>query len=83
MKNQVIENGNYDSKKHSMKYNCDAFGDKIKPPIGFRLLIENEPIQKGDWHFDIYAGWVQGHGDRKNGSRLHCEGRWRGWARKI
>lgn len=83
MANQLILEGNYDSKIHTLNHNCDAFGNVVEPPEGFRMLTNDDKIEKDDLHFDIYGGWVQGHGERNNGSYVHCEGRWRGWARKI
>jgi hypothetical protein len=83
MANKVIEDGNYNSEIHSLKHCCDAFGNIIEPPIGFRMLTNSDSIEETDWHFDIYGGWCQGHSKWHNGINLHCEGRWRGWARKI
>ena len=89
MENQLIVEGNFDSKIHVRKEMCDAFGNKIKPPKGYRLLGKTEDgwdkIQQGDMHFDIYGGWVKGHSSWYDGANhyIHEEGRWKAWARKI
>ena len=89
MCNQLISEGNFDSKIHTSKKMCDAFGNDIKPPEGYRLLgkIDDgwDKIQKSDLHFDIYGGWINGHGEYYNGTNhyIHEEGRWKAWARKI
>ena len=90
MVNQLIETGNLDKSIHTLKNGCDAFGNTIELPEGYRFLGkikdgEWDKIQKDDLHFDIYGGWVAGHGTYYNGTNyyIHQEGRWRAWARKI
>lgn len=88
MSNQLITEENYDEKIHGcLKNGCDAFGNAIKPPDGYRLLrndiLINDKIQKGDIHFDIYAGWTEGHNERHDGDSIINGGRWRAWARKV
>lgn len=90
MANQLILEGNFDPKIHTYKKGCDAFGNPIELPEGYRFLgkikdSEWDKIQKGDLHFDIYGGWTDGHGDFCNGTYyyIHQEGRWMAWARKI
>lgn len=78
-------NENYDKEKHGeLKQNCDAFGNLVEPPKGFRLL-KNEIIIQGDLHFDIYNGWVSGGEDWHVRNKYYStsEGRWRAWARKV
>jgi hypothetical protein len=86
MENQLILEGNFNSKIHTLKNWCDAFGNLVEPPEGYYLLKNNaerhDKIQKGDLHFDIYSGWVDGHSDYHNGGNVLSEGRWRAWARK-
>ena len=88
MANKLILKGNYDSKIHGhLKMWCDAFGNLVEPPEGYRLLQNNanlkvnDTIQEGDLHFDIYGGWVNGHGEYENGQFVLSDGRWRAWAR--
>ena len=88
--NKLILEGNFDSKIHSNKKGCDAYGNPIELPDGYRFLgkISDgkwDKIQKGDLHFDIYGGWVNGHGTFCNGTNhyIHEEGRWKAWARKV
>lgn len=89
MQNQLISEGNFDNKIHSDKKMCDAFGNTIVIPEGYRFLGKLpegwDKIQKGDLHFDIYAGWTDGHGEFCNGTNyyIHQEGRWKAWARSI
>lgn len=90
MANKLIETGNFDKSIHTLKEGCDAFGNPIELPEGYRFLGkikdgEWDKIQKGDLHFDIYRGWTDGHGTYCNGTNyyIHQEGRWRAWARKI
>lgn len=90
MANQLILEGNFDPKIHTLLNGCDAFGNPIELPEGYRFLgkikdHEWDKIQKGDLHFDIYGGWTDGHGTYCNGTNyyIHQEGRWRAWARKI
>lgn len=83
--NKIIETGNFDSSIHSSKKWCDAFGNEVVAPEGYKL-IRGEPIQHGDIHFDIYTGWVYGGGEAYHADRGHwafSEGRWVAWARKI
>ena len=88
--NKLILDGNFDSKIHSNKKGCDAYGNPIELPDGYRFLgkISDgkwDKIQKSDLHFDIYGGWVDGHGTFYNGTNyyIHEEGRWKAWARKV
>jgi hypothetical protein len=80
MENKLILEGNFDKTIHTNKKGCDAFGNDIIIPNGYRRLGKTEDgwdkIQKGDLHFDIYGGWVDGHGDFCNGSNyyIHEEG---------
>ena len=89
MSNKLILEGNFDSKIHTNKKMCDAFGNQIELPDGYRFLGKTEDgwdkIRKGDLHFDIYGGWVNGHGTFCNGTNyyIHEEGRWKAWCRKI
>lgn len=89
MANQLITEGNFDNKIHTLKPWCDAFGNKVEPPEGYYLLRndkdQNDTVQKGDLHFDIYGGWTSGGEDYhvRNGHYVQSEGRWRAWARKI
>jgi hypothetical protein len=90
MANQLILEGNFDKSIHTYKKRCDAFGNPIELPEGYRFLGkikdgEWDKIQKGDLHFDIYGGWTDGHGTYCNGTNyyIHQEGRWMAWARKI
>ena len=88
--NQLILEGNFDESIHIHRKNCDAFGNEIKVPKGYRRLGKVsdgvwDKIQDSDIHFDIYGGWVNGHGRYYNGDNyyVHEEGRWKAWARKI
>jgi len=87
MANQLILEGNFDNCVHTNKKTCDAFGNLIELPDGFRFLGKSQEdwdkIQKDDIHFDIYAGWVCGHSSYYNGTYhyIHEEGRWKAWAR--
>jgi len=90
MENKLIIEGNFDNLIHTDKKNCDAFGNEIITPNGYRRLGKIsegiwDKIQKGDLHFDIYGGWTDGHGTFYNGTNyyIHQEGRWKAWARKI
>lgn len=89
MINKLILEGNFDNKTHISKKGCDAYGNLIVLPEGCRFLGKTEngwdKIQKGDLHFDIYGGWVNGHGKFCNGTNyyIHEEGRWKAWARKV
>lgn len=83
MPNKLILEGNYDKNIHSLEHNCDAFGNEVELPKGFRFLTNKDRIKKDDWHFDIYSGWVQGHSGIYNGGYVRCEGRWRRWARLL
>lgn len=90
MANQLIVDGGFDKTIHSDNKGCDAFGNEIEIPLGYRKLgkISDrvwDKIQKGDLHFDIYAGWTDGHGAFCNGTNhyIHEEGRWKAWIRKI
>jgi hypothetical protein len=90
MENQLILDGNFDNTTHTNKKGCDAFGNEIITPEGYRRLgkISDgvwDKIQKGDLHFDIYGGWTDGHGTYCNETNhyIHEEGRWKAWARKI
>jgi hypothetical protein len=88
MANKLIEQGNFDKSLHFNIPDCDAFGNPIELPPGFRFLGKNsddyDKIEKEDFHFDIYGGWVQGHSSFYNGEYyyIHQGGRWKAWARK-
>ena len=76
---------NYNYKKHGpLRQDRDAFGNKVVPEKGFRLL-KNEVIQYGDKYFDIYAGWTSGQEafevENKWFSNKH--GRCTSWERKL
>lgn len=78
---------NYDIKEHGhLKYGHDALGNEIKPEKGYRLLDENEVIQKGDKAFDIYSGWIGGvekyHAENKHHA-YYNGGRWTAWERRM
>lgn len=86
--NKLITEGNYDEKIHGpLKEWCDAFGKLVEPPVGYRLLQNNDKandiVQQGDLHFDIYGGWTDGRTDWYDGRYVQSDGRWRAWARKI
>lgn len=86
MKNKLLTE-NYDREKHAYLENRkDAFGNPVELEEGFRFLENTEKIKKGDYHFDIYGGWVTGGEDyyAENGHYAgYYGGRWTAWARKI
>lgn len=76
---------NYNPLKHiHLQSGLDAFGHKVEPEDGYRLVEVGERLEKGDKHFDIYSGWQDGNEGPLIGVEMfYLGGRWTAWERKV
>ena len=72
------------SKMNGAAYGFDAYGNKVEPLEGWRLIERNEKIEKDDQPFDVYSGWLgKGFINMKYVGWASSGGRWTTYARKI